>query len=133
MTNPSLTDTYGPVIYAYTRAQALDDGEQIDVTTQAAAAGLRYPTFLTRAVFERQVAFPPDVPGQIMVSRITAIVWNLSKVLLYIRPGTNRASFALYIPIDAKSRRLIRLVAVCGPHDIDDPHPAITIMLPDED
>ena len=28
---------------------------------------------------------------------------------------------------------LVNLKAVCGPRDIDDPQPAITVMLPDED
>jgi len=27
----------------------------------------------------------------------------------------------------------VKLVAVCGPLDIDDPQPAITLMMPDED
>jgi hypothetical protein len=29
--------------------------------------------------------------------------------------------------------RLVKLVAMCGPLDIDDPAPAITVLLPDED
>ena len=28
---------------------------------------------------------------------------------------------------------LVNLKAMCGPRDIDDPQPAITVMLPDED
>jgi hypothetical protein len=27
----------------------------------------------------------------------------------------------------------VKLVAVCGAHDMDAPEPAITVMLPDED
>jgi len=29
--------------------------------------------------------------------------------------------------------RLVKLIATCGPLDIDDTQPAITVMLPDED
>ncbi len=36
------------LIYAYTRKQAIEDGEQVDVSTTAAEAGIRFPVFLTR-------------------------------------------------------------------------------------
>jgi hypothetical protein len=29
--------------------------------------------------------------------------------------------------------RLVKLIATCGALDIDDPQPAITLMMPDED
>ena len=29
--------------------------------------------------------------------------------------------------------KLVKLIATCGPLDIDDPQPAITVMMPDED
>jgi hypothetical protein len=29
--------------------------------------------------------------------------------------------------------RLVKLIATCGPLDINDPQPAITVMMPDED
>lgn len=32
-----------------------------------------------------------------------------------------------------RAARLVKLVATCGPLDIDDPQPAITVMMPDED
>jgi hypothetical protein len=40
---------------------------------------------------------------------------------------------ALYVRNDNQRARLIKLIATCGPLDIDDPQPAITIMMPDED
>ena len=40
------------IIYAYTRKQAVEDGEQVDVSTAAAEAGIRFPVFLTRRVFD---------------------------------------------------------------------------------
>jgi hypothetical protein len=41
--------------------------------------------------------------------------------------------FALYVRNDNRAPRLVKLVAMCGALDIDDPQPSITIMLPDED
>ena len=43
-------------------------------------------------------------------------------------------SFASTTPInDNRAAKLVKLVATCGPLDIDDPQPAITVMMPDED
>ena len=44
-----------------------------------------------------------------------------------------RMLVALYVRNDNRRATLIKLVATCGPLDIDDPQPAITVMLPDED
>jgi hypothetical protein len=41
--------------------------------------------------------------------------------------------FRLYVRNDNRRPRLVTLKAVCGPRDIDDPAPAITIMQPGED
>ena len=49
------------------------------------------------------------------------------------RPGFDRIPVALYVRNDIRAAKLIKLIATCGALDIDDPQPAITIMLPDED
>jgi type I site-specific restriction endonuclease len=36
---------FGEVVYAYTRAQAVADGEQVEVTKTAQEAGIRFPCF----------------------------------------------------------------------------------------
>ena len=41
--------------------------------------------------------------------------------------------FALYVRNDNRRPRLIKLIAACGPLDVDDPQPAIVVMMPDED
>jgi hypothetical protein len=41
-------------------------------------------------------------------------------------------TFALYVRNDNRRPRLIKLIAACGALDIDDPQPAITVMMPDE-
>src|ERR1035437_5291152 len=35
------------IIYVYTRKQAVEDGEQVDVSPTATEAGIRFPVFLT--------------------------------------------------------------------------------------
>jgi hypothetical protein len=53
--------------------------------------------------------------------------------IIRARPSVDRIPVALYVRNDNRAPRLIKLVAVCGPLDIDDPQPAITVMMPDED
>jgi hypothetical protein len=52
----------------------------------------------------------------------------------HIPPDLSRLSFALYVRnFDPHPARLTKLIATAGAVDIDDPAPAITVMLPDED
>ncbi len=53
--------------------------------------------------------------------------------ILKAQPGQTRLPVALYVRNDNHRARLIKLIATCGPIDINDPQPAITIMMPDED
>jgi hypothetical protein len=131
--NETGADTFGSVIYTYSRSQAVADGIQVEASKVAGEAGIRFPVFLTRAVFDRFVSVPPGVTGQDEVGRLWDIVWMLRFAIRKAQPGQTRLPFALYVRNDNKTPRLIKLVAVCGALDIDDPQPAITIMLPDED
>ena len=127
-------EPFGPVIYSYTRAQAVADGVQVEVTKTAAEAGIKFPVFLTRTVFDAYVEVPPGVTGQDEAGRIWDIVWMLRFAILRSRPGADRIPVALYVRNSNTERpRLVKLIATCGPLDIDDPQPAITAMMPDED
>ena len=123
---------FGPVIYAYTRKQAIADGFQIDVTKTAQEAGIKYPMFLTRAVWDAYVTVPPDVTAQDEAGRLWDIVWMARFGMLRARPGVDRIPVALYVRNDNTRARLVKLIATCGPLDIDDPAPAITVARPDE-
>ena len=135
MTNPNPNDIepFGPVIYSYTRAQAVADGEQVEVTKTALEAGIKFPVFLTRAVYDAYVTIPPGVTGQDEAGRLWDVVWLTRFAILRARPGVTRLPVALYVRNDNRRARLVKLVATCGPLDIDDPAPAITVMMPLED
>jgi len=124
---------FGPVIYAYTRAQAVADGVQVEVTQTAQEAGIKFPVFLTRTVFDSFVAVPEGVTGQDEAGRLWDICWMLRFAIIRARPGVDRLPVALYVRNDNHRAKLVKLVATCGARDIDDPQPAITVMLPDED
>ena len=121
------------VIYAYTRKQAVEDGEQVDVSTTAAEAGIRFPVFLTRRVFDAYVTVPPNVAGQDEAGRLWDIVWMLRSAIKSGRSDGDRIAYSLYVRNDNRRPRLVKLVASCGALDMDEPQPAITVMLPDED
>jgi hypothetical protein len=136
MNNPAhqdAADPFGPVIYSYTRADALADGQQIDVSTTAQEAGIRFPFYVTRAVWDNYVTVPPDVSGQDEAGRLWDLVWMTRFAIIRARPGVSRLPVALYVRNDNQRSRLVKLVAVCGPRDFDAPSPAITLMMPDED
>jgi hypothetical protein len=127
-------EPFGPVIYTYTRSQAIADGFQVDVSKVAAEAGIRFPVFITRGVYEQCVAVPPGVTSQDEAGRLWDVVWLLRHAILRSRPGTSRLPFALYVRnSDKHPARLTKLIATAGAVDVDDPAPAITVLLPDED
>ena len=135
--SPSLG--FGPVIYSYTRSQAIADGFQVEVSKVAREAGITYPVFLTRAVYDNYVTVPPGITGQDEAGRLWDIVWMTRFAIIRLRAGrsgpaeSRRLPVALYVRNDNRRARLIKLIATCGPLDVDDPQPAITIMMPDED
>jgi hypothetical protein len=119
------------LIYRYTRAQAIEDGVLIDVSTVAREAGITYPVALTRAAWERCVTVPPGVECQDEAGRLWDVLW-----LLLLGAGRSdggpEVRFGVHVRIDNREGTppLVRLKAVCGPGD--DGEPVVTVMLPDE-
>ena len=131
--NSEISNLKSEIVYAYTRAQAVADGMQVEVTKTAQEAGIKFPVFLTRTVFNSFVTVPEGVTRQDEAGRLWDIVWMLRFGILRSRPGCERIPVALYVRNDNHRSRLIKLIATCGPLDMDDPQPAITVMMPDED
>jgi len=92
------------IIHTYTRAQALADGEQVDVSTVAAEAGIRFPVFLTRAVYETYVTVPPQVTGQDEAGRLWDILWMLRHACRSSDAGADRTIVKLYVRNDNRPR-----------------------------
>ena len=130
---PAEAADFGPVIYAYTRKQALADGCQVDVSTVAKEAGFRFPVFMTDTVFNNYVKVPEGVAGQDERGRLFDILWMLHCAIKQFRPGQDRLSFQLYVRNDNRRPKLVTLLSVCGALDIDDPAPSITILTPEDD
>jgi hypothetical protein len=127
------SNPFGQVIYSYTRAQAVADGFQVEVTKTAQEAGIKFPVFLTRTVYDAYVAVPEGVDAQDEAGRLWDIVWMLRFAIRKTEQAQDRLPFALYVRYDNRVTKLVKLVATCGALDMDDPQPAITVMMPDED
>lgn len=123
-----------PIISAYTRAQAIEDGVLVDVSPVAREAGFTVPVALTAAAHADAVEWDSASGAH---QDTTGRLWD---VLTMARLGaaqhqhSDRAPFrVIRIPNrpDAVRATLTELVLHIGPGD--DPSPVITIMRPDED
>jgi hypothetical protein len=112
------------LIYAYTRAQALQDGVLIDLSERARQNGIQYPTACSAGVWALIETIPESDRDMSTVAEAVRISAVLSAMLDAIRKarGTDRVQF----------RALgAALWAQCGPGDTA--APVITIMREGED
>jgi hypothetical protein len=124
---------FGPVIYSYSRAQALEDQLLWDVTTLAREAGFRYPLAVTERLYQSYI-----VPSFDLIAEGISIegrLWDLLFVLRFAIAKARNTDTILFTVNFLMSRDAdpvpIELKAVCGPGD--DGEPVLTITLPDED
>ena len=118
------------LIHAYTRAEALADGQLVDVTDYARKVGITVPVAVTAAVYGLCIEVPAsrarleDVGG-----RTHDIVWLL-RCAIARKPNGRRVDFSVRCST-RKGIRRIALKALCGPGDAGEP--VITVMCQDED
>jgi hypothetical protein len=127
---PDLKELFGPVIHSYSRAEALEDGVLIDVTSTAREAGFRIPVALTRAVWDSYVTVPPKVVAQDERGRLWDILWMASLAARRNRDA-GEVHFTLSVRNDNRQPRPRKLKCAvgCG----DEGEAVITILLPEED
>ena len=111
MNTPDNESPFAEVIFAYSRAQAVADGVQVEVTKVAQEAGIRFPVFLTRTVYDSFVTVPPGVTAQDEAGRLWDIVWMTRFAIIRARPGAQRLPVALYVRNDNRAAKLIKLIA----------------------
>ena len=63
------------VISSYSRAQAIEDGELVDVSETAREAGIKFPVAITRATWGKYVEVPEGVHCQDEAGRLWDILW----------------------------------------------------------
>lgn len=131
----TLTGIFGPPIHTYSRAQAIEDGVLVDVSTIAREAGFRYSVAITRTAWADCVAWSDTDSRrqcyQDEAGRLWDALWMSS---LAARRGGERVLFEFYrIPRGGNGMRvrLTTLQMTIGPGDAGEP--VITILLPGED
>ena len=125
-----LEHLFGPVLHTYSRAEALEDGALVDVTSTAQEAGFRIPVALTRAVWESYVTVPAKVHAQDERGRLWDILW-MASLAARGNPNAQTVHFTVSVRNDNRHPRPRRLKAVVDGGN--DGEAVITILLPDED
>ena len=87
---------FGPVIYAYTRAQAIADGVLVDVTETAKEAGFKLPVAITEALQNRITPTKADTAiGQDYDGRLWDVLWLAAFTIKLAGPGTDTVLFTV--------------------------------------
>ena len=124
-----------PIIFQYTRAQALEDGMLVDLTEWAKETGFKIPVACTRAVWEGYIVPPAATRcrGQCERGRAHDLLWMLFNAIRWSRGG-DRVHFQVSFLGSAEKpgrRVTAEFQSICGPGDHGEP--VVTILLPDED
>ena len=127
---------FGPVIYAYTRAQAIADGVLVDVTETAKEVGFKLPVAITEALHNRLTPTKADQAiGQDYDGRLWDVLWVAAFTIKLAERNSETLAFTVeQQEVDAKSGQPkkvdLRLWAVCGPGD--EGEPVVTIGFPED-
>jgi hypothetical protein len=129
----SESSSFGPVIFSYSRAQALEDQLLWDFTTLAREAGFRVPLAVTEAVYKEYLD-----PSQTLVDEgqsLNGRAWNLLQVLHFaaaVSPDRDTVYFkVLFVLTPGCPPEPVELKATCGPGD--EGEPVLTVLMPNED
>jgi hypothetical protein len=132
--NADAGDFWGEPISTYSRAQAIEDGELVDVSIAAQEAGITFPTALTRHVWNECVEVPPKLKGQ---QDESGRLWDVLYMAAHaVRAATRAGKGSDRLPFTrrvrkAEGHRVERLLFVVGPGD--DAAPVVTIEYPEDD
>lgn len=121
-----------PVIFQYSRAQAIEDGVLIDLTEWAKETGFRIPVACTAAVWNGYIVPTQRTRdlGQSERGRAHDLLWMLFNAVRKNGSGDSLLFDVMFLQTPNR-RVLVKLKSVCGPGDHGEP--VVTIMLPGED
>lgn len=127
---------HAPIIYRYTRAQAIEDGVLIDLTAWAKETGFRIPVACTDSVWNSYIVPSDELRelGQSERGRAHDLLWML-RLAIRAHPADgemrDRAQFRVIFQTSPRRHQTVTLKSICGPGD--DAEPVLTITLIDED
>lgn len=127
---------FGPIIYGYSRAQAISDGVLVDVSAMAKEAGFSVPVAMTSAAWADCVEWSDqDSSRQVHQDesgRLWDVLW-MSHLAARRAQGETVAVQLYRVPRGGRGRmpRKTTLRMNIGPGDAAEP--VITVMLPGDD
>ena len=144
-TADTMREIFGEPIHIYTRAQAIEDGQLIDVSAVAREAGIVWPVAMTSAAWADCVEWTDAIEarkgytGQSESGRLWDVCWMLSLAVRgALRRGLDASQQPLYYSLlrtptagRGVMPRKVTLKFQVGPDD--DGRPCITVMMPAED
>jgi len=121
-----LSELFGPVIFKYARAQALEDGTLVDVTEPAREAGFRFPVAITATLWSVIGIIPKSHSYQDAQGRLWDVLWMASLAVRKSR-GESRCAYELILHREGTRKKYVQLICDCGPGDDLAGNPVITI------
>ncbi|MBI4805526.1 MAG: hypothetical protein HY795_09850 [Desulfovibrio sp.] len=126
-----MPDESWPIVFSYTRAQAIDDGVLIDVTTEAKEYGFNLPFVMGDNLFNRYVTPPPGLEGegQSLEGRLHDL---MTLAALSARKGLqqDQVEFEVLFLMNPGKHEKVQVVLHVGPGDHGEP--VLTLCLPED-
>lgn len=118
-----------PVIYSYTRADAIDDGYLVDLSEMDGAKGhFKFPLACTSAVWAIVEA---AVKCEKRCNDLAGVLHDICWMTRFGRPIDPTTRLFKVIITGPTNKKNYVFKIVCGPGDT--PEPVMTIMLPEEE
>ncbi|MCK1999885.1 hypothetical protein MZM54_00625 [[Brevibacterium] frigoritolerans] len=122
--------SFGEVIHAYTRSQAIEDGVLKDVTETAKEAGLIWPTAVTQSVWNYMI----DNEEESNENAINIKTYDVCAMLVWAikikKPTENEILYPITRIVN-ETQKDVLLKATLTPGD--EGEPTFTISMPEED
>ena len=115
-----LSELFGPVIFKYTRAQAIADGALVDVGETAKEAGFLYPVAVTAALWSAIETIPRNHSYQDAQGRLWDVLWMASLAIRKSR-GDSRVAYELILHREGTRKKHVQLICDCGGGDAGEP------------
>lgn len=122
-----------PVVFSYSRKQAIEDGVLVDLSAWARETGFVIPVACTSEVWHGHIVPPQGTRelGQSERGRAHDVLWLLYVAIRKAGSGADQLIFEVAF-LQASGRiKSVQLKAICGPGDAGEP--VLTILMLQED
>jgi hypothetical protein len=122
-----------PIIFWYSRAQAIADGVLVDLTEWAQETGFQVPVACTAAVWQGYIVPNGELrpAGQSERGRAHDVLWLLYVAIRKCPTRADQLRFEVSFLMPPRDHRTVELKAIAGPGDAGEA--VLTVLLPDED